>query len=170
MEFVRSSFLKLFTTELDISSLLAPGYDLDNPHLSIKEAQLINLPVTDEEICHALWSLKAFKALGPVGLHAGFFQKFWQLMGSSISDKIKNIFTEKRVPTPLNQTYIALISKIKGPETIGNFKPISLCNTVYKIITKIIVARIRPYLDKLVSPFQTAFVPGRKGVDNAIIS
>lgn len=167
MEFVRSSFLKLFTTELDISSLLASGYDLDNPHLSIKEA---NLPVTDEEICHALWSLKAFKALGPVGLHAGFFQKFWLLMGSSISDKIKNIFTEKRVPTPLNQTYIALISKIKGPETIGNFKPISLCNTVYKIITKIIVARIRPYLDKLVSSFQTAFVPDRKGVDNAIIA
>lgn len=73
MEFVRSSFLKLFTAELDISSLSDLGYDMDNPHLSIEEAQLINLPVTEEEICHALWSLKAFKASGPDGLHTGFF-------------------------------------------------------------------------------------------------
>lgn len=73
MEFVCSSFLKLFTAELDISSLSDLGYDMDNSHLSIEEAQLINLPVTEEEISHALWSLKAFKASGPDGLHASFF-------------------------------------------------------------------------------------------------
>ena len=40
---------------------------------------------------------------------------------------------------------------------------------MYKIITKIIVGRLRPYLDKLISPCQAAFVPGRRGVDNTII-
>lgn len=55
------------------------------------------------------------------------------------------------------------------PETLGNYRPISLCNTVYKLVTKIIVARLRPHLDKLVSPMQSAFIPGRKGVDNAIV-
>lgn len=74
------------------------------------------------------------------------------------------------MPPNLNQTLIALILKIKGPETIGNYRPISLCNFVYKVITKIIVTRIRPLLEKLVSPFQSAFVPGRKGLDNAIIA
>lgn len=44
-----------------------------------------------------------------------------------------------------------------------------MCNTVYKIITKIIVAHIRPLLSDLVSLFQTVFVPGRKGMDNVII-
>ena len=53
---------------------------------------------------------------------------------------------------------------------MGNYKPISLCNIVYKIVTKVIVARLRPYLDKLISPLQEAFVPGRKGIDNAIIA
>ena len=53
---------------------------------------------------------------------------------------------------------------------MGNYKPISLCNIVYKIVTKVIVARLRPYLDKLISPLQVAFVPGRKGIDNAIIA
>ena len=82
---------------------------------------------------------------------------------------VKRVFTEKKVPEYLNRTHIALIPKIQGPETLVDYRLISLCNTVYKIITKIIVARLRPYLDKLVSPLQTAFVPGRKGVDNAVI-
>ena len=69
----------------------------------------------------------------------------------------------------LNKTNVVLIPKIQGLETIGNYRPISLYNTVYKMITKIIVAWLRPMLDKLVSPIQSAFVPGRKGVNNAII-
>ena len=69
----------------------------------------------------------------------------------------------------LNQTRIVLIPKIQGPETLGSYRPISLCNTTYKIVTKIIVARLRPFLGNLISPLQSAFVPGRKGVDNAII-
>ena len=73
------------------------------------------------------------------------------------------------MPSYLNKTHIALIPKIQGPETLGNYRPISLCNTVYKIVTKVIVARLRPFLDKLISPVQAAFIPGRKGIDNTII-
>ncbi|XP_075633967.1 uncharacterized protein LOC142606517 [Castanea sativa] len=65
------------------------------------------------------------------------------------------------MPKYLNRTHIALIQKIQGLETLGNYRPISLCNTV--------VARLRPLLDKLISPLQAAFVLGRKGVDNVII-
>ncbi|KAL0011105.1 hypothetical protein SO802_006213 [Lithocarpus litseifolius] len=82
---------------------------------------------------------------------------------------ISGVATEDEVKAALC-THIALIPKIQGPETLGNYRPISLCNTGYKIVTKIIVARLRPYLDKLISPLQAAFVPGRKGVDNAIIA
>ena len=53
---------------------------------------------------------------------------------------------------------------------LGNYRPISLCNIVYKVLTKIIVARLRPYLGNLISPFQTAFMLGRKGTDNMIIA
>ena len=85
-------------------------------------------------------------------------------------EEIKRIFMEKKVPEYLNTTHLALIPKIQGPETLGNYRPISLCNTVYKVLTKIIVARLRPFLGKLISPLQTAFVPGRKGMDNVIIA
>ena len=99
-----------------------------------------------------LWSLKAFKAPGPNGLHAGFFHRFWLIMGNSVVNVMKKVFLERKVLEYLNKIHIALIPKIQGLETLGNFRPISLCNTVYKIITKMIVARLSPHLDKLVSP------------------
>lgn len=137
--------------------------------LNEEEKESIGGQVTVEEIRSALWSLKAYKAPGPDGLHAGFFQSFWPMMGDLIVREVKRIFMEKKVLEYLNQTHIALIPKIQSPKTIGNYRPISLCNTIYKVVTKIIVARLRPYLEKLISHLQMAFVPRCKGIDNAII-
>ena len=85
-------------------------------------------------------------------------------------DEIKIFFTERSMPDYLNRNLIALIPKIQGLETLGSYRPISLCNSVYKMVTKITVTRLRPYLAKLISPLQTAFTPRRKGMDNAIIA
>ena len=125
--------------------------------------------VTDDEIKAALWSMKAFKAPELNGLHAGFFQCFLLIIGSFVREEVKKIFRDKRMSEYLNKTHIALIPKVQGLESCSNYRPISLCNFVYKIITKIIVARLRPHLNQVISPFQTAFVPDRKGIDNAII-
>lgn len=73
------------------------------------------------------------------------------------------------MPDFLNRNLIALILKCMHLETLSNYRPIRLCNIVYKLITKLIVARIRPLLPDIISPLQIVFVSGRKGVDNAII-
>ena len=91
-------------------------------------------------------------------------------MGKSVIEEVQKVFDDRRMPKALNSTHIALIPKIQGLETLGNYRPISLCNTVYKVVTKIIVARLRSYLNKLISPMQTVFVLGRKGIDNIIIA
>lgn len=170
-EYIRSGFTGIYSTSL-VSAPIT--YNLNyqwQPRLSKEEKQSISGGgVTDEEIKAALWSLKPFKAPGPNGLHAGFFQRFWLVVGSSVIEEIKLIFAEKRIANYINTTHIALIPKIQGPVMLGNYKPISLCNTVYKVLTKIVVAKLRPYLGKLISPLQTAFVPGRKGMDNVIIA
>ena len=84
-------------------------------------------------------------------------------------EEVRNIFAAMEMPEELNRTYITLIPKIPGPEAFNNYRPINLCNTVYKIVSKILVARLRPFLGKLISPLQFAFVLGRRGTDNAII-
>uniref|UniRef100_A0A2N9FS20 CCHC-type domain-containing protein n=1 Tax=Fagus sylvatica TaxID=28930 RepID=A0A2N9FS20_FAGSY len=138
--------------------------------LSDTEALNIGIPVSPLEIKNALWSFKPFKAPGPDGLHPGFFQQCWHHVGPSVVREVSSIFTRGKMPEFLNSTLISLIPKCLGPEVFGHFRSISLCNTVYKVVTKIIVNRIRPLLGQLVSPYQAAFVPGRRGVDNVIIA
>ena len=91
------------------------------------------------------------------------------ITGKSVVEVIKEVFERGCVPPYLNKTLITLIPKHSRADSLGSFRPISLCNTVYKVISKIIIARLRPFLDSLISPLQAAFVLGQKGVDNAII-
>ena len=84
-------------------------------------------------------------------------------------EEVRKIFTAMEIAEELYRTHITFIPKIPGSETLNNYRPISLCNTVYKIVSKILVARLRPLLGKLISPLQFAFIPSRRGADNAII-
>ena len=125
---------------------------------------------SDSEIWDTLRSMKPYKAPGSDGIHAGFYQRFWLLVGELVRNEVKQIFASQKVPAYLNQTLIALIPKQLGPKTVSQFRPISLCNTVYKIVSKILVNRIRPLLPRLISPMQAAFLQGRRGADNIIIA
>ena len=87
-------------------------------------------------------------------MHAGFFQRFWYIVEGSIREEVKQVFRDRNIPEYLNKTNIVLIPKNQGPESITHYRPISLCNLVYKIVSKILVGRIRPLLDQIVSPCQ----------------
>ena len=93
-EYIRSGFAGIYLTSLVSAPII---YNLNyqwQPRLSKEEKQSISGGVTDEEIKATLWSLKPFKAPGPDGLHAGFFQRFWVVVGSSVMEEIKLIFAD----------------------------------------------------------------------------
>ena len=71
---------------------------------------------------------------------------------------------------PLNHTFITLIPKISFRDEVSHFRPISLCNVIYKTISKILVNTLKPFMDNLISPFQNAFIKGRNISDNILIS
>ena len=168
-EFIRKGFDGIYTSSLLSSSRVPPDCTQWQVRLFEEDKASISGEASAKEIKSALWSLKAFKAPGLDGLHAEFFQRFWMIVGGSVVVEVKMILANGKMPDYMNRTHITLILKMQGSEVSGNYRPISLCNTVYKIVTKIIVARLRPHLDKLISPFQFAFVPGKKVVDNTII-
>lgn len=62
-----------------------------------------------------------------------------------------------------------LIAKVAKPEKITKFRPISLCNVLFKIITKTMVGRLKGVMNKLVGPAQSSFIPGRLSVDNIVV-
>ena len=70
----------------------------------------------------------------------------------------------------INRTFITLIPKLEGLEASHHYRPISLCNVSYKIISKILVNRVKPLLNKIISPLQGAFAPGRLINDNIMLA
>ena len=67
--------------------------------------------MTVDEIRANLWALKPFKAPGPDGLYAGFYQHFWMEVKNSVCEEIKRVFMHGVVPSYLNETLISLIPK-----------------------------------------------------------
>lgn len=147
MEFIWKGFCDIYSTSHILSARDPSQNTRWQGCLSNKERDSLSHGVTTEEIKAGLWSLKANKAPGLDGLHVGFFQHFWSLVGESVIQEVKSIFDTKRMPEYLNRMHIVLIQKIQGPETLGNYRPISLYNTMYKIVTKIAVARLKPFLE-----------------------
>ena len=73
------------------------------------------------------------------------------------------------LPNSLNETFIMLIPKVHNPENVKQFRPISLCNVVYKAITKMLVNRLKNVLLDIIAPTQCNFVLGRQISDNIVI-
>ena len=110
------------------------------------------------------------KAPGLDGLPAFFFQHYWEIVKTYVFNTIHDFFHSGSLFKPLNHTFIILIPKISFPDDVSHFSPISLCNMIYKVISKILVNRLKPIIDSLISPFQKAFIKGRNIFDNILIA
>jgi len=70
----------------------------------------------------------------------------------------------------LNTTFITLIPKAEESNTPDKYRPIALCNVIYKLISKVLANRLKPLLPILISPEQTGYVEGRQIMDGIILS
>lgn len=86
------------------------------------------------------------------------------------SKQCRPFFSTNVLPEGINDTAIVLIPKIDNPVELKDFRPISLCNVIYKVVSKCLVNRLMPILDDLISQNQSAFVPGRLITDNALLA
>jgi hypothetical protein len=161
-------FTKMYTKDM----LVAP--ELIEELIEQKVNQQMNDDLTrdftDREIGDALFQIGPLKAPGVDGFPARFFQRNWGILKDEIIAAVKKFFQEGVMPSEINETVIVLIPKNNDPETLKDFRPISLCNVVYKIVAKCIVNRLRPMLDELINEAQSAFIPGRLITDNALIA
>ena len=125
-------------------------------------------PYTAEEVRKALFDIGDLKAPGPDGLHAIFYKRFWAMLGDDLTEEVLQAVNTCTIPDGWNDTTIVMIQKVNSPEKVTQFRPISLCNVVYKVISKMIAARLKTILPDIISPTQSAFVPGRMIRDNII--
>ena len=123
-----------------------------------------------EEIEEAIKQMHPTKAPGPDGMCALFYQKYWATIGNDICGEILEILNNGGDIGAINQTHIVLIPKKKTCESPVDFRPISLCNVYYKILSKVLANRLKRVLPTLIHETQSGFVPGRLITDNILVA
>jgi hypothetical protein len=109
----------------------------------------LDAPYTAQEVDKALAMMGVNKAPGPDEFTAGFFQTHWASIGSSVTNVVLHFLNGGQMPEGVNQTTIVLIPKIKNPQELKEFRPISLCNVIYKLCSKILANILRVFWMRL---------------------
>lgn len=117
--------------------------------------------LTMEETKRALWEIGSYKAPGPNDYQAIFFKATWSLIGQAIPSFIKGILEGGEVPQEAAEVLFVLIPKELKPNIVKRFRPLSLCNTTYKLVSNVIVNILKEAMRGLISPYKASFMPGR---------
>ena len=177
---------ELCSDEEGISAILVGYYQQlftsSNPSMVEEVVAHIPLTITDElnvvllanftreEVVVALKQMEPLKVSGPDGLPPLFFQCYWHVVGDDVTKAVLSCLSTGVIPTLLNGTFITLIPKVKSPTKVSEFRPISLCNIVYKLVAKVVANKMRGLLPLIISESQSAFQFDKAISDNILVA
>eukprot|EP00253_Pinus_taeda_P024446 PITA_24446 len=126
--------------------------------------------ISMEKVEEAVKSMPNDKAPGPDGFTINFFKACWQTIKIEIWEVVEDSRRFGTILKSINSTFLALIPKEENAQTPEKFRPIALCNVIYKIISKVIANRLKPILPNLILEEQSGYVEGRQILDNILLA
>lgn len=163
---VKDYYTSIFSESLEVETSQLPSANT----VSTEQNRSLVEGVTFDEFSYAIKQMHQDKAAGPDGLNPAFFQHFWGKMGKEVFECCKTWLDECSFPADLNNTNLVLIPKKTDAQCMKDFRPITLCNVLYKILAKVLANRFKDILPGLISENQSAFVAGRNITDNVLIA
>ena len=138
--------------------------------LKVSQDQILALmrEITFAEVEEVVKNIPKHKAPGANDFTTEFYQATWSFMGKDIWELVEESRRTRNVYPALNSMLITLILKQTKADTPAGFHPIALCNVIYKILSKIMVNRLKPILHDIISSKQTGFVKCRQILDGII--
>ena len=127
-------------------------------------------PLTPDEVTTTMKQLLAGKAPGVDSVPGEFYQELWEDIEFDVFNFVSETIQEAAIHEELNISKIALLPKSEDRQKIQNFRPISLLNTLYKVVAKVYANRMKPILHHWILPSQTGFVPNRCILDNIFLA
>ena len=141
------------------------------PHVVTPDMNVeLDREFTIEEVEVAIKQMAPLKSLGPDGMTHLFYQNYWSLIGSDVTHSILHYLHNGVLPKSLCHSFITLISKVKNPEYVSQFRPISLSNVLYRIFSKVLANRLKIIMPHLISKQQSALMSDRLISDNILVA
>ena len=116
--------------------------------------------ITEGEVLAAINKLKIDKSPGTDGLNAAFYKKFAECLAPLLVQCFNKSFITCELSASQHLAILVLLFKKGNPLQAGNYHPISLTNLDYKILAYVLLVRFQPFLDEIIHPAQTAYIPG----------
>jgi hypothetical protein len=142
---------------------------IEFPSLGDEENMGLILPFSMEEIETVVMESDSNKSPGPDGFNFAFIKALWSLIKGEIRIMFDQFHGIGTIPMSFTSYFVVLIPKVNSPFTLGDFRPISLLGCMYKIIAKVLTARLARVMDRLVAHTQSAFLKGRHLVDSVLV-
>ena len=125
---------------------------------------------TCAEVELALCQMAPLKASGLDGMPPVFYQHYWPSIGDDVTEVVLAYLHANTIHSGLNHTYLTLIPKVKSPVKVLDFRPIALCNILYKIISKVLANRLKIILPNISYEFQSASQTNKAISDNILVA
>jgi len=126
---------------------------------------------TEDEVKEAVWQCEGSKSPSPNGFNFNFIKSDWDTFKKDIVEAVHFFFQKSGcILKGCNASFIALVPKVKDPNTLDQFRPISLVGAIYKIITKVLSCRIKEVLPLVIDENQSAFLKDRRMLDSVLMA
>ena len=158
----------LFTASLAIN--MGEALDGISPSVTTEMNSTLLRPFTSVEVKDALNQMAPLKALVSNGFSPIFYQSYWHVVGQDVIEAVLSCLNSSTLLSSINHTFVTLIPKVKNPKKVIEYRPISLCNVVYKLILKVLANSLKLVLPHVISNTQSAFVPGHLITDNISVA
>ncbi|KAK2444918.1 hypothetical protein QL285_015908 [Trifolium repens] len=167
---VRKEVVEYFKDHFDDVGWRRPTLDgIDFPQLSGAQVDILTANFTLEEISEVVKGSDGSKSPGPDGFNFAFIKEFWELLKGDVRILFDQFHGNSCLPKSICSYFLTLIPKVASPQSLGDFRPISLLGCIYKLVAKVLVARLAKVIGDLIPNTQSAFIKGRQLVDGVLV-
>ncbi|KAL6570158.1 hypothetical protein OROMI_014672 [Orobanche minor] len=159
-------FSKCFGEQMPILDEIDPN--LVPKIITHEQNNMLCVTPTIDEIRSCVFDMEGDSVAGPDGFGIRFFQICWDIISSDVFDAVVDFFSGSPMPRAFTTTTISLIPKNNNLQSWKDFRPISLCNSTYKIISKILSKRLGTILPSFINLAQSGFIKGKNITDNIL--